>query len=112
VDDASDTTGAPPATAPADATERGTVTATLDGRSGSWPVREGETLLEAVLRNRGDAPFACKGGVCGTCRAFLVEGEVRMDRNYALEPDEVASGYVLACQSRPTTERVELDFDR
>ncbi|ARZ69113.1 phenylacetic acid degradation protein [Streptomyces albireticuli] len=89
-----------------------TVTAQLDGRSGSWPVQEGESLLEAVLRNRADAPYACKGGVCGTCRAYLVTGEVRMERNFALEPEEVAAGYVLACQSRPTTEEVELDFDR
>ncbi|MFK8847795.1 2Fe-2S iron-sulfur cluster-binding protein [Streptomyces sp. Ac-502] len=89
-----------------------TVTATLDGRAGSWPVLDGEPLLETVLRNRADAPYACKGGVCGTCRAFLVTGEVRMDRNYALEDEEVASGYVLACQSHPVTEEVELDFDR
>ncbi|MEU2514582.1 2Fe-2S iron-sulfur cluster-binding protein [Streptomyces syringium] len=89
-----------------------TVTAKLDGRSGSWPVREGESLLETVLRNRADAPYACKGGVCGTCRAFLVTGEVRMDRNFALEPEELAAGYVLACQSHPATEEVELDFDR
>lgn len=88
------------------------VTATLDGRSGTWPVQEGESLLETVLRNRSDAPYACKGGVCGTCRTFLVSGEVRMDRNFALEPDEVESGFVLACQSHPVTERVELDFDR
>ncbi|MCL6297257.1 1,2-phenylacetyl-CoA epoxidase subunit PaaE [Streptomyces kronopolitis] len=89
-----------------------TVTATLDGRSGTWPVHDGESLLEAVLRNRADAPYACKGGVCGTCRAFLVKGEVRMDRNFALESDEVDAGYVLACQSHPATEKVELDFDR
>ncbi|MFD7662483.1 2Fe-2S iron-sulfur cluster-binding protein [Streptomyces sp. NPDC059788] len=91
---------------------RSTVTATLDGRAGSWPVLDGESLLEAVLRNRADAPYACKGGVCGTCRAFLVSGEIRMDRNYALEDEEVASGYVLACQSHPLTEEVEVDFDR
>ncbi|MER5781011.1 2Fe-2S iron-sulfur cluster-binding protein [Streptomyces mobaraensis] len=97
---------------PAAAPTRGTVTATLDGRGGRWPVREGESLLEAVLRNRPDAPYACKGGVCGTCRAFLVSGEVRMDRNFALEDDELTAGYVLACQSRPATEEVELDFDR
>ncbi|MBT2386182.1 2Fe-2S iron-sulfur cluster-binding protein [Streptomyces sp. ISL-11] len=104
-------TGAPAAktaTAPA----HSTVTARLDGRGGSWPVQEGESLLEAVLRNRADAPYACKGGVCGTCRAYLVSGEVRMDRNFALEPEEIDAGYVLACQSHPTTEEVELDFDR
>ncbi|MFF7339007.1 2Fe-2S iron-sulfur cluster-binding protein [Streptomyces sp. NPDC008163] len=88
------------------------LTATLDGRSGSWPVEGGESLLETVLRSRSDAPYACKGGVCGTCRAFLVSGEVRMDRNYALEPEETDAGYVLACQSHPATEEVELDFDR
>ncbi|KUN24277.1 phenylacetic acid degradation protein [Streptomyces antibioticus] len=89
-----------------------TVTARLDGRGGTWPVQDGESLLETVLRNRSDAPYACKGGVCGTCRAFLVSGEVRMDRNFALEPEETEAGYVLACQSHPATEKVELDFDR
>lgn len=88
------------------------VTARLDGRGGTWPVRDGESLLETVLRNRPDAPYACKGGVCGTCRAFLVSGEVRMDRNFALEAEETEAGYVLACQSHPVTEKVELDFDR
>ncbi|MET9142915.1 2Fe-2S iron-sulfur cluster-binding protein [Streptomyces sp. NPDC004042] len=99
---------APSTTAPA----HSTVTVRLDGRGGTWPVQEGETLLETVLRNRPDAPYACKGGVCGTCRAFLVTGEVRMDRNFALEPEETDAGYVLACQSHPATEQVELDFDR
>ncbi|AGP56484.1 2Fe-2S iron-sulfur cluster-binding protein [Streptomyces rapamycinicus] len=94
------------------AASHSSVTATLDGRSGTWPVQDGEPLLETVLRNRSDAPYACKGGVCGTCRAFLVSGEVRMDRNFALEPDELEAGYVLACQSHPVGERVELDFDR
>ncbi|MWA12375.1 1,2-phenylacetyl-CoA epoxidase subunit PaaE [Streptomyces sp. BA2] len=89
-----------------------TVTVTLDGRSGTWPVQDGESLLDTVLRNRADAPYACKGGVCGTCRAFRVSGEVRMDRNFALEPEETEAGYVLACQSHPATDTVELDFDR
>ncbi|MFV0134811.1 2Fe-2S iron-sulfur cluster-binding protein [Streptomyces sp. HMX87] len=100
----------PTASSPAPA--HSTVTARLDGRGGTWPVQEGESLLETVLRNRPDAPYACKGGVCGTCRAFLVSGEVRMDRNYALEAEETQAGYVLACQSHPVTEQVELDFDR
>ncbi|MFF9521903.1 2Fe-2S iron-sulfur cluster-binding protein [Streptomyces achromogenes] len=99
-------------TASVTAPAHSTVTARLDGRGGTWPVREGESLLETVLRNRPDAPYACKGGVCGTCRAFLVAGEVRMDRNFALETEETEAGYVLACQSHPLTERVELDFDR
>ncbi|MGW7403151.1 2Fe-2S iron-sulfur cluster-binding protein [Streptomyces sp. NPDC054833] len=103
--------GAAPATT-ASAPAHSTVTARLDGRGGTWPVHDGESLLETVLRNRPDAPYACKGGVCGTCRAFLVSGEVRMDRNFALEAEETEAGYVLACQSHPVTEKVELDFDR
>ncbi|MBI0296330.1 2Fe-2S iron-sulfur cluster binding domain-containing protein [Streptomyces sp. PRKS01-29] len=110
--DAAPTEGVSPAPGPALTASHSSVTATLDGRSGTWPVQDGEPLLETVLRNRSDAPYACKGGVCGTCRAFLVSGEVRMDRNFALEPDEVEAGYVLACQSHPVGERVELDFDR
>jgi ring-1,2-phenylacetyl-CoA epoxidase subunit PaaE len=105
-----DAGAAPVQTVPAPA--HSTVTARLDGRGGSWPVQDGESLLETVLRNRSDAPYACKGGVCGTCRAFLVSGEVRMERNFALEPEETQAGYVLACQSHPVTEKVELDFDR
>ncbi|MGW1284218.1 2Fe-2S iron-sulfur cluster-binding protein [Streptomyces sp. NPDC002586] len=101
-----------PSSATAGTPAHSTVTARLDGRGGTWPVQEGESLLETVLRNRPDAPYACKGGVCGTCRAFLVSGEVRMDRNFALETEETEAGYVLACQSHPLTEQVELDFDR
>lgn len=104
--------GSAPAPAPLPTPDRATLTATLHGRSGDWPVRERESLLETVLRNRSDAPYACKGGVCGTCRAFLARGEVRMDRNFALEPEETEAGYVLACQSHPVTREVELDFDR
>ncbi|GFM98163.1 hypothetical protein Sfulv_29740 [Streptomyces fulvorobeus] len=102
-----------PAPAPRiDAPTDSTLTATLHGRSGSWPVQGAESLLETVLRSRSDAPYACKGGVCGTCRAHLVSGEVRMDRNFALEPEETEAGFVLACQSHPLTPEVELDFDR
>ncbi|MEW1723640.1 2Fe-2S iron-sulfur cluster-binding protein [Streptomyces sp. NPDC093109] len=113
VDDAPATgAGAAAARTPERGPRTATLTATLDGRSGRWPVRDGESLLETVLRGRADAPYACKGGVCGTCRAFLVAGEVRMDRNFALEPEETDAGYVLACQSHPATGEVELDFDR
>ncbi|MCM2388872.1 2Fe-2S iron-sulfur cluster-binding protein [Streptomyces albipurpureus] len=104
--------GSSPAPVSAMAPAHASLTATLDGRSGTWPVKEGDSLLETVLRSRSDAPYACKGGVCGTCRAFLVSGEVRMDRNFALEPEETEAGYVLACQSHPATPEVELDFDR
>lgn len=106
-----DTAPRPARTASPDATH-GRVTARLDGRSGTWPVRDGESLLDAVLRARADAPYACKGGVCGTCRAFVVSGEVRMDRNFALEEHETGAGFVLACQSHPVSEEVEIDFDR
>ena len=75
------------------------------------PVHSRETVLNAALRVRGDVPFACAGGVCGTCRAKLVRGEVDMEDNYALEPDEVAAGFVLTCQSVPTTSEVEVDYD-
>ena len=68
-------------------------------------------MLDATLGVRADAPFACKGGVCGTCRAKVVEGNVEMDPNYALEPDEVERGYVLTCQSHPTCDTVVLDYD-
>ncbi|MER0446874.1 2Fe-2S iron-sulfur cluster-binding protein [Streptomyces sp. Edi4] len=103
---------APAPEAAAAAPAHATLTATLDGRSGNWQVHEGDTLLETLLAARADAPYACKGGVCGTCRAYLVKGEVRMERNFALEPEETEAGYVLACQSHPTTAEVELDFDR
>jgi len=88
------------------------VTINLDGRTTaiSMPSKE-ESILDATLRTRPDAPFSCTGGVCGTCRARLVQGEVRMDRNYALEPEEVRAGIVLACQSHPVTDTVQLDYD-
>jgi len=86
---------------------------TLDGQSASVdsPVSAHESILNAALRIRPDVPFACAGGVCGTCRARLVEGAVNMTENYALEPDELERGYVLTCQSHPTTERVVVDYD-
>jgi ring-1,2-phenylacetyl-CoA epoxidase subunit PaaE len=89
------------------------VTITLDGRATTFDVpRGGPRILDAALAVRGDAPYACKGGVCGTCRAKLVTGEVAMDRNYALEPDELEAGFVLACQSSPVSDEVVLDFDQ
>lgn len=90
-----------------------TIDFTLDGTSGSVesPVSANETILNAALRVRSDVPFACAGGVCGTCRARVVEGSVQMHENYALEKDEVERGYVLTCQSHPTSERVVVDYD-
>jgi ring-1,2-phenylacetyl-CoA epoxidase subunit PaaE len=87
------------------------VTVILDGRATTATVAEGGTVLEGAQRTRPDLPFACKGGVCGTCRARLVEGEVQMRRNFALEPAELAAGFVLTCQSVPTTAKVVVDYD-
>jgi ring-1,2-phenylacetyl-CoA epoxidase subunit PaaE len=88
------------------------VTIRLDGRGSELALRPDDVpVLEAALRVRSDLPFACRGGVCGTCRARVVEGSVAMDANYALEPEEVDRGYVLTCQSHPTSERVVLDYD-
>lgn len=83
-----------------------------DGRSSELDLRpDGPPVLEAALAVRGDLPWACRGGVCGTCRARLVEGTVAMDADWALEPEEVAAGDVLTCQAHPTSDRVVLDFD-
>lgn len=86
---------------------------TLDGRTTTVesPVRANESILNAALRVRADVPFACAGGVCGTCRAKLISGSVHMTENYALEPDELEAGYVLTCQSHPTTETVSVNYD-
>jgi len=100
--------------APGDAAPEGgaDVTITLDGRTSSFRLApDGPSVLEAALTVRADAPFACKGGVCGTCRAKVIEGSVEMDTNWALEPDEVEKGYVLTCQSHPTSEKVTVDYD-
>lgn len=85
----------------------------LDGQSAVVlsPVSARETVLTAALRVRPDVPFACAGGVCGTCRARLREGAVTMTENYALEPEELERGYVLTCQSHPTSDRVVVDYD-
>jgi ring-1,2-phenylacetyl-CoA epoxidase subunit PaaE len=88
------------------------VTIRLDGRASEFSLRPDDVgVLEAGLRVRSDLPFACRGGVCGTCRARLLEGTVQMDANYALEPDEIEQGYVLTCQSHPTSAKVVLDYD-
>lgn len=87
------------------------VTVTLDGRASVLDVPRNENILDAMLKVRADAPYACKGGVCGTCRARLVGGKVEMDTNFALEPDELARGYVLTCQSYPATDEVTVDYD-
>lgn len=87
------------------------VTVLLDGRSTTVTIPDGETVLEGAQGSRPDLPFACKGGVCGTCRARVTEGEVAMRRNFALEPAEIAAGFVLTCQSTPLTAKVAVTFD-
>lgn len=85
----------------------------LDGLQGQVksPMSARETILNAALRVRPDVPFACAGGVCGTCRAKLVTGTVEMEENYALEPEEIEAGYILTCQSHPTSDAVSVNYD-
>ncbi|TBR17121.1 MAG: phenylacetate-CoA oxygenase/reductase subunit PaaK [Chitinophagaceae bacterium] len=98
-------------TVPAGSADTAVVTVVLHGRTTAVSVpKDGGSVLDAVLAVRADAPFACKGGVCGTCRARCVSGSVEMDVNYALEPDELAAGVVLTCQSHPTSDEVRLEF--
>ena len=85
--------------------------ATLHGRTSTFELYEGDSVLDAVQRVRPDAPFSCRAGVCSTCQAICTSGEVEMAVNYGLTDDEVARGYVLTCQSRPTTSEVTVDFD-
>jgi ring-1,2-phenylacetyl-CoA epoxidase subunit PaaE len=87
------------------------VTVVLDGRTTTVALPRDVPVLDSAQKIRGDLPFACKGGVCGTCRARVTEGEVEMRRNYALEPREVEAGYVLTCQALPLTDAVTVDFD-
>jgi ring-1,2-phenylacetyl-CoA epoxidase subunit PaaE len=88
------------------------VTILLDGRASRISMPRGAgSVLDAALGVRSELPFACKGGVCSTCRAKVISGEVAMARNYALDPAEVEQGYVLTCQSRPLTAELTLDYD-
>lgn len=84
---------------------------TLDGTTRTVEVRPGETILQAALDGGLEAPYACRGGVCSTCRAKVTEGEVEMIANHALEDYEVRAGYVLTCQSVPISRRVVVDYD-
>jgi ring-1,2-phenylacetyl-CoA epoxidase subunit PaaE len=84
----------------------------VDGKRREVPVADDEAILDAALRAGMDLPFACKGGMCSTCRAKVVEGETRMDVNYSLEPWELEAGFVLTCQAHPLTPRVVVDYDQ
>lgn len=87
------------------------ITVVLDGRSTTITLPHGTTVLEGAQRVRPDLPFACKGGVCGTCRARVSSGKVTMRRNFALDPAELDAGFVLTCQSLPATDQVTVDYD-
>lgn len=87
------------------------LTTVLDGLRTTSAVSRKTTILDGAQATRSDLPFACKGGVCGTCRAVVREGAVDMRRNYALEPSEVADGFVLTCQSFPVGDEVTIDYD-
>ncbi len=87
------------------------VTVILDGRSTTLTLPRDVPVLDSAQKVRSDLPFACKGGVCGTCRAKVTCGEVRMRRNFALEQSEIDEGFVLTCQSLPASEQVTVDYD-
>ncbi len=105
---------AKPKTASSSRVHEGAATATiiLDGAARAIAVAEGQAVLDAALAASIDAPYACKAGVCSTCRAKLVDGEVEMEVNYALEDYEVERGYILTCQSRPRTAAITVDYDQ
>jgi len=97
------------AVAPGAGTE---ATVTLDGATRSFSMaRQGETILDAAISNNMDAPYSCKAGVCSTCRCKVIEGEVEMAVNHALEDYEVRAGYVLSCQAYPLSDRVVVTYD-
>jgi ring-1,2-phenylacetyl-CoA epoxidase subunit PaaE len=88
------------------------VTVRIDGHEADFQIPyNGEPVLDVALKSGLDIPYSCKGGVCSTCRALVVEGDVNMDIHYGLEPDEIDAGYVLTCQAHPRSERVILDYD-
>jgi ring-1,2-phenylacetyl-CoA epoxidase subunit PaaE len=87
------------------------LTVVLDGKQHDIAVSADEHLLDAALEAGLDLPYACKGGVCCTCRAKLLEGEVTMDKNFTLEAEEMAQGFVLSCQARALSASVRLSFD-
>lgn len=97
---------------PAMTTENRQVSIHLDGRTLNISMdSQDDSILDAALRQGADLPYACKGGVCATCKCKLRAGEVEMGTNYSLEPDQIANGFILSCQSWPKGDGVILDFD-
>ena len=101
----------PKAAVPATAAPKALASLIIDGKRREVPVAEDESILDAALRAGMDLPFACKGGMCSTCRAKLIEGEARMEVNYSLEPWETGAGFILTCQARPLSDKVVVDYD-
>ena len=97
---------------PAEAAAKAVATVISEGARFEFPVAEGEAIIDAAIRAGRSLPYACRGGMCCTCRARLVEGRVQMAVNYSLEPWEVEAGYVLTCQARPVSELVVIDYDQ
>jgi ring-1,2-phenylacetyl-CoA epoxidase subunit PaaE len=101
-----------PAKTVTDFVGRAKIRATLDDERHEFELEtEGDSLLDTALNEGIDAPFSCKGGVCTTCRAKLIKGSVKMDANYALSDGEISDGFILACQSHPTSPEVEISWD-
>lgn len=95
-----------------DTTAKSNISVTVDGRSFDFDLPfNGTNILDAALQQGADLPYACKGGVCCTCKAKLIEGEVQMDVHWGLEHEEIQQGFILTCQSHPITEKVVVDFD-
>jgi ring-1,2-phenylacetyl-CoA epoxidase subunit PaaE len=101
----------PKAVIPPSAPPKAFASLVIDGKRREVPVAEGEAILDAALRAGVDLPFACKGGMCSTCRAKLVDGRAEMDVNYSLEPWELKAGFILTCQAKPVSEKVVVDYD-
>jgi ring-1,2-phenylacetyl-CoA epoxidase subunit PaaE len=87
------------------------VAVSLRGRQHEVSLTAGDTVLESALKAGLEAPYACLGGACGTCKAKVLLGSVAMEQNFALSPAVVEAGYVLTCQAHPTSEEVRLDYD-
>jgi len=104
-----DSSTLPPEPPPGEGTVE--LTVILDGRSVDTRMSVGTSILDAALRVRSELPFSCKGGMCATCKGRIEEGEVTMEKNYALIDEEVEAGYVLTCQSHPVSDRVVVRYD-
>ncbi|MGB0888205.1 MAG: FAD-binding oxidoreductase [Vicingaceae bacterium] len=88
------------------------VTVIMDGDEFEFPLRnDGDFILDASIENGADAPFSCKGAVCCTCKAQVIEGKATMDMNYALSDEEVEEGFILTCQARPASSKLVVDYD-